>query len=517
MSSRVPTNKKLFIVNSVASLVTRLLSITVLIWVQQFLIKRISVEEYSLLPLIFSLLMLLPFFSYILTGGLKRYVMEAYATHQDDRIAQIISSMLPFFLLAGILLLCIGGLLAWQIDKLLMIEPEYVGAAQLMLMLVISLEAIRLVAKVFSNGLFVKQKFVLESVIKITCEILRLSLLFLFLFGFSVSVLSVVVASVVAGSLEVIILLVASLKLLPQQKIKSITIDWNIVKELISFGGWSSLFGFSETVRKAADPIILNRLSTPVDVASFHLGSLVPNRLEILVNQSFMSSISPIIVGLNAENNDKKLKHLYLRLGRLLLWGLLLLISPLIIHYEQIVILYVGEKYSSAGVVMVLLLACFPFVYGNLLQRPLAAAKKRMRSLAYREVFSATLNLTLTLIFVGMYHMGAIGSALATFLVYGIGSLFIFLPFGKSLVNVTWREVWTEIFQPVLFPFVMALLSMQLLLSYMPAETWLAIFSNSVAGGIVYLIVLWLVSKDLDKAQFRTVMIKVFSFFRPQQ
>ena len=99
------------------------------------------------------------------------------------------------------------------------------------------------------------------------------------------------------------------------------------MKELTRFGGWSSLYGFSSLIRKAADPIILNRWSTPLDVTCFHLGSLVPSRLEVIINQSLLGAVSPVVVGLNAEKQNEKLKNLYLRLGRFAMWGVLLVIA----------------------------------------------------------------------------------------------------------------------------------------------------------------------------------------------
>lgn len=514
MKSRVSTSKRLLLINTGATLVSKVLSITVLVWVQQFLIKNIPVEEYALLPLVFSMIFFLPFLTYVLTGGLKRYVMEAYAKHQDEQISKICSSMFPFFFLGSLILFLIGGLISWKIDTLLNIEPEYVETARLMFFLVISLEALRLTANLFSNGLFVKQRFVLQSSIKLVSEVFKLILMLAFLFGVSISVMSVVAAVFITGFIEMFVFLFVSLKILPEQKFKRIEVDWKLIKEITALGSWSSLYGFSETIRKAADPIILNRLSTPTEVASFHLGALIPNRLEMLVNQSYMSTVSPQVIAHHAQSNEQKLKNIYLRSGRILLWALMLLICPFIVHHEQIVILYVGSEFASAGIALVLLLGCAPFIYGNILQRPLASAKKRIRSLAFRELFSAVINLSLTFLFVGFYNMGAIGSAMATFLVYGIGSLFVFWPFGKSMVNATWGEVWVDIMFPGIVPFIFAAGAMYGILQLYPALTWLDLAINAFFGTMVYFFVMWFTMKDIDKAELKSALTMLYSSLR---
>ncbi|MES9903805.1 MAG: polysaccharide biosynthesis C-terminal domain-containing protein, partial [Sedimenticola sp.] len=497
------------LINSVSSLVTRLLSVTVLIWVQQYLLKRISVEEYSLLPVIYSLIIFLPLLTLILTSGVKRYVLEAYANNEDERIAVIVSTMFPLFCLGGGFLFLIGITLAWQIDAVLRIDPEYIDDARIMLILIISLEALRVPVEAFSSGLYVKQRFVLQNVIKIASESVRMALLFTLLLGFSVSVISVVVATVVAGLMEIILLFVVSRRLLPSQRFDQSLFEWSIVKELTNFGGWSSLYGLAGMIRKAADPIILNHLSTPLDVTCFHLGSLVPIRLEVIVNQSFIGSVSPVVVGLHADKQDKKLKTIYLRLGRYAMWGVLLVIAPFLAYYEQIVTLYVGKDYLSAGTVMFLLLACYPVIYGNILYTSLANAKIRMRSLAIREAVSAVVNLMLTLLLVGHFQMGAVGAATATFIVYGLGSILLFWPFGKGMVDATWREVWTDILLPGIMPFATAVVVMLLLASYYSVTSWIALVVNSVLGSIIYFVVLWFMAKEIDKSQFREVLLNL--------
>lgn len=506
MSGRIVVSKKLLVINSASSIATRLISVVVLIWVQQYLLKRISVEEYSLLPIVYSIMIFVPIFTMILSSGIRRYVVEAYANNAGEQISKIVSTMFPILFMGSISLLALGGILAWKIDVVLRIAPEYVDDARIMLMLIISLEALRLSLQAFSSGLYVKQRFVLENVIKIGSECIRLALLFSLLLGFSVSVVSVVISTVVAGLLEVTILYVVSRKMLPDQRFDISKFEWSIMKDLTRFGGWSSLYGIAGMVRKASDPIILNRLSSPLEVTYFHLGSLVPNRMEVIVNQSFLGSVSPVVVGLHADGQDEKLKKLYLRLGRIAMWGVLLVIAPFLVHYEQIVTLYVGSNFLPAGTVMILLLACYPIVYGNILHTSLAHAKIRMKSLALRESASALINLILTLILVGKFQMGAIGAATSTFIVYGLGSIVIFWPFGKGMVNATWQEIWSDVFLPGIMPLFSAVLVMSVLAAQFPTDSLMSIGFNVLLGSLAYLLILWFCAKDNDKMQLKAAI-----------
>lgn len=501
MSTQVTISKKLVIINSASSVATRLLSIAAIIWVQQYLLKHIPVDEYSLLPVIYSLMIFLPIFSEILAGGIKRYVTEVHSINNPAKITKIVSTMFPPLCLAAFTLLGIGGLLAWHIDFIINISPEYVSQARSMLLMIVVLEALRLPAKAFSSGLFATQRFVLENLISISCEILRIIVMVVLLTQVNPSITHVVVATFAAGLLEISLLFIASRKLLPTQIFRPASFDMSILKEMIHFGGWSSVYGMAGMARKSSDPLILNRLATPMDVACFNLGALVPNRLEMITNQSFLGSVLPQVIAMNAHNQKDKIKSVYLRVGRYGLWGIMLICTPLIVFHKQIVELYVGDAYAQAGYVLVLLLACYPFLYGNILYTVLANAKNQMKPLAIREFISVIANICLTILFVSHYNMGAIGSATATFICYGIGSIFIYWPFGKSMVNASWQEIFRNIIAPGVLPFAIFLSTLFFINNANPAKSWFDIFSYSALGSLIYFIAIWFASLDSDRAQ----------------
>ncbi len=60
MSSVSKVSKSLIQLNSLSSIALRLLSVTVLIWTQQYLLRRISPEEYALYPVLVSTMIFAP-------------------------------------------------------------------------------------------------------------------------------------------------------------------------------------------------------------------------------------------------------------------------------------------------------------------------------------------------------------------------------------------------------------------------------------------------------------------------
>lgn len=509
MGDDFTVSKKLVFINTLSSLVVRVISIAVLIWVQQFLLKYISVEEYSILPVVMSLLVFFPLMTAVFTTGIKRYVLVSFVEKNNVKLSEVVSSIFPVLCLVSLFLFVLGYFFSINIHYIINVDEKYIEHAQFMFMLLIFSEAFRLPFEAFSSGLYVKQKFVLSNIIMIVSELVRFSLLFIILFGFYISIKAVVISTVVGNILQSLLILFFSLRLLPQQKFSFSRINLSTIKELSNFGGWSSIHGVAGMIRKTSDAFILNRLSTPLDVTSFHLGSLIPNRLEVIINQSFLGSVSPAIVGLNAQKQFEKLKFSYLRIGRYSLWGILFFLPVFIVFHKPIVINYVGDEFLSAGMVLVLLLMCFPIYYGNILYKTLADAKNRMRSLAIREVISTVLNVSLTIFLVSYYNLGAIGSALATFIVFGLGGFFIYWPLGRELSGATWSEVWRDILFPGVTPFVMTVLFLLTVSQVFDVKSWVDIFFAGASGVIVYLPLVWFLANDSDRSVIRSVVLKI--------
>lgn len=502
MTERLVISKRLVAINSASSFATRLISISVLVWLQQYLLKRVSAEEYSLLPVLYSVMMLTPFLAGILSSGVRRYVLDAYVNENDERVTEIVSTILPLLCAAAVCLLAAGMILVWHIDSVFRIAPEYVDDARIMLALLVFSAAVRLPLAAFVSGLFVRQKFVLHNLIELGTESLRLVLLMILLFGISTKVMWVVVATVSADLVNVLARVIVSRRLVPAQRFNSSHIHWKHVGDLVRFGSWSSLDGLATMIRKAAPPIILNRMATPVDVAAFHVGSLVHNRLEVMIQQSVTRSVTPVVMGMQSTSRNEQVKNTYLRVGRFALWAFLIIVAPFLVYHDQIIRLYIGDTYLAAGTVMFFLLGCYPIIYGNILHTVLAQAQLRMFSLAWRNSISAAANLLLSLLLVGYYQLGAVGAAVAMFVTYGLGSLLLLWPFGKQLADTSWQEIWSEILLPGISPFLVSSMAMYGIGVLHPVDTWTALLLNSGFGGCVYLTVLWLATKHIDRRQF---------------
>jgi len=266
-------------------------------------------------------------------------------------------------------------------------------------------------------------------------------------------------------------------------------IRWALAKELTSFGGWITIGSIADTIRTSADAIILNKFGTAVDVTCFHLGSMPQRKISQVVRQALIP-LSPALTAMHATEDENRLRNTYLRVGRYALWGSLFVALPLMIYGRELIVLYVGEMYLPAATVMLLLLMMYPITYGSLLAARIAQATARLRPWQLANVLAHSVNLLLTLYFVCIQQMGAVGCALATFLVNLVIYPLLFLPLGLRLARVrggTWlRETIWPGFLPGLAG---ACVWLGLRICLHPRD-WLMLGLCATGGAVCYLLVL---------------------------
>jgi O-antigen/teichoic acid export membrane protein len=499
MAARVEISKRLALINSVSSVVTRVINISVLVWLYQYLLRRIDPDEYSLYPVVMSVMMLVPVLTTVFTSGIGRYVVEAYAKGDTRGVTQIVSTMCPIVLAVSSVLLSLGWLFAWHVDHVLTVAPAYVSDARLMMGLLMSLAAVRLFLTPFTLGLYVRQRFVLSNVLGLGCEAFRIALLFVLLFAVEVRVLWVVVASVTAETLRMMLTVVVSRRLIPELRFRPAEIRWNLARTLMSFGGWSFLLQIADKIRVNADAIVLNKLGTGLDVASFHLGSVLFRHVQV-TSYLVRAPLQPQLTALHATGAAHRLRSAYLRGGRYALWASMFLALPLIVYRKEIVTLYVGEKYLASAIVLALLMATFPLAYGNVMFPHIARAKAEIRSWAIRAIIIHVSNLILTLYLVGVRKMGAVGSALGTFTTCLVFEPLFYWPLGLRMAGVDWRTWVRETLWPGFLPGLVAVPVWLVLQRLVEPRSWLGVVSCVLVGSAVFLFcVLRFALQDADR------------------
>lgn len=485
MASRVQISKRVVLINTASAVLARVINLSVVLWLNAYLLRRINPEELQLWPLLMTLIVLLPLFTSILTSGLGRFVLAAYATGDDRRVTQIVSTMfLPLVGAAGGIMAA-GSVLAWQIDHVLVVPAGQLWDARIMLALLILAAAVKPPCTAFSVSFFVQQKFALYNLIAVAGELFRVFLLFVLLFGVGTRVLWVVVANVAAELTVGAVVLVLSRRMLPALRFRRREIRWGQARQIMSFGGWNFLSNMAIRLRETLVLLLLNRLAAPLDVVVFNTGYLGRRQLDAWADV-LGGPLYPVVTSMHALGAKDRIRALYLRGGRLALWVILMVGLPAALYAEPIIRLYATRTYQEAAVVMVLTLAELPVAYGAWMVWQVASATDRLRPVSLCVLGAQAAGVALVFCAVRLLRWDASGVALALLVVGVLSEVLVLWPLGLRLSGATFGAWVRETLVPGLTPGCVASVVWAALALVVRPDSWGAVGLCVAAGLLCY-------------------------------
>jgi O-antigen/teichoic acid export membrane protein len=415
----------------------------VLIWLQPFLLARVSIDEYALYPVVMAPLVFVPLLSTILTGGLGRYGVEAYARGDNARVTEIVSTMLPLLAAAGVLIMGLGTLFALHLERFLEIAPALVDDARLMLLLLFAAATLRVILAPLEIGLFIRQKFVAQNTINVGMQVFRLTLLMFLLFGVSPRVLWLVVSATAADSLGLLLSVALSCRYVPALRFRIRAVRWRSAPELIFFGGWTFIMMAAAALRRGIVPILLNKFSTALQVSCYYLGSIALQQVHYMTYLA-TQPLLPAMVAMHTRADRNGLADVYLRGGRIGLWFSTLISVPLVIFSRELFTIYVGSDYLDAALVMALLLAALPLQFGNVMLSRLAMATGQIRRFSLQVFFNQGTSLVIAALLIGVWDMGALGGAVGACFALALMQPLVMWRMGMKLAGVSFGQ-WLRI------------------------------------------------------------------------
>lgn len=489
--SKSPENTvKRYGINAVSSVLTQILRLTVLVWVNQYLLRRIEPEEYSLFPLVVSLVIFADLFKNIFTGGVARYIVEADSRGDDKGVTRIVSSMFPVLVVVAVFLAVIGGAAVWRIDSLITVDPAYLRDARLMLLLLVFSLCLGVLATPFSVGLYARQRFVALNVVELGCEALRIAILLSLLLGVSTRVIWLVVASTSSVLVSLAIQVIVTRRILPAIKFRRELASLKTARTLLGFGAWTSVQGLTELVSRTVPLLILNHFATALDVAAFHLGRLPDIQLRSMIGAATRPA-QPALISIYARDGADSLHDLYFRGGRYHLWIALVVAAPLLVFGKEIIGLYVGSEYAAAASVIFAFLAVYPFLWASAMFFQVAHAVGRIGAYYICDIVVQVVSVGAMFYAVAIRGLGAPGAAIAINSATAALHVLLIWPMGLRLVRGRWGRFFRQTVFPGVFPFVAALGACHVFGANVRMDSWFMVGLGCAVSLCVYLAILY--------------------------
>lgn len=494
----IEISKRLVLVNSFAAVLRSVLGLAVVFWLQRFLGKKIPESEFAVYSVVLKLMMFVPLVSMAVGGGLTRFVTEAVARGDQQRVTQIVSTLAPLCAGAGLFVLLTGSALSLWIDHVLTIDPVYVSDAQVMFFLLVVLAAIRIGAMPFQIGVQVRQKFVWMHVIGLASQLFWVAGLVMLLVGVSPRALWVAVASVPSTLLEVGLTVWLSCLLMPSLRWRFRDYRRTLVRPLLSFGSWTLLGRVASVARESCGVLILNELpvarAKPLrDAAVFQytMGATVESKVFPMALIP-LSTTLPALTAMHATGQADRLRHAFFRIMRYVLWAFLLPTVPLVAYGHAFWDLYIGpDKYATeCALVMMLLLSKSVVVFPQPVLAQIVAARDQTRPMAIRVCILEIMNVLSALVAVIWFDAGAVGVAAVTSAMTLVSQPLLLWTFGFELTGSTLGQWLRQVVLPGLIPMLAAAPVCFGLAWFAPPQSWFTLVLQSALGCSVFAAVL---------------------------
>jgi len=503
----IVVSKRLVAVNSVSSVLARILNITILLWAYQYLLTHIPAEEFAVLPVVMAVMIFAPLFFSFLSSGISRYVIDAYAKGEFEGVRTIVSSILPMVAGVAIAFIGIGCVFVFNIEHVLNIPPQMVASARIMMSLLMVSFALQMVFIPFQTGYQLRQRYVELNMLAIIRDISRMGLLLVFLMTIGPDVVWVVVANVTAEVTFLAVTVARSRRMVPELRFTRRHFDFAKARELMSFGSWTALGTAGDVMNVQGATLILNLFGTPVDVTVFYIGSTLYRQLNTAVMLG-TQPIQPALTAMHSLKDKARFGDTVLRGGRLALWVGLAVSAPLGVFAQEFVEIYVGSTYMAASWVITVFMASIPIIYSTFLLAMTAMAVARVREFFLPAFLVQLVGLFAMLLLTVYFETGAIGVVLALMFPIVFSQLAYFWPlflrltdrpfsmFLKDVVVRGWTPALASLL--VLFPLKFAGL----------VDNWPSLALCGAAGGVVYLAVLLLFCLETeDRKDLRSVIL----------
>jgi O-antigen/teichoic acid export membrane protein len=512
---KITISKRLVAINSVSAILSKILNMTVLFWMYQYLLSRIPAEEFAILPLIMSIIVFAPVFFSFFTGGLSRYAVEAYTNADFNLITQITSSIFPLVVLMSAVFLVGGTFFALNINVIFNIPNAMHHDAQIMMSLLVISFCAQMVCTPFSIGFYILQRFVLLNVLGVARDLFRNFLILILLLTIGPKVAWVAVATFTSEIIYTMIIVIKSRSMVPELRFRPDAFDATQMRQLLGFGLWTTIGRLGNITYTNASTILLNLFGTAVDVTAYHIGATFFRQISSTI-QLAIQPTQTILTSMHTKGDHDRFVRLVFRGGRYSLWASLIIGVPLTVLSPEFVRLYLGEKYDETATVITLFMISFPFTSPTAMLAMACMAQAKIRRFFLPAFLFQILGVTLMAIVAIHTELGAIGMAFSFLFITTLSQIVYFWNLCIKLTQSGLISFSKMVLFPGLLPAVTSLLVCLLLRYLINIETWFSFLSTSAISASIYVtILISFCLSESERADFRSIMKRVMNGIAP--
>jgi O-antigen/teichoic acid export membrane protein len=456
-------------------------SIAVGFFLSPFILHKLGDDAFGLWVLIFSITGYYGLFDLGIRSSVIKYVAKYSAVHDYDSLTRLINtSLFAYSCLAAVLLL-ISGAGFFYVDSIFHVSPGFLNTARWLFLIVGTALALSLPLSVFNGVLQGLQNFHWLNLVQVASNLLR-ALLIVFVLNHGRGLLTIALITVVLPLLASGVYIFIVRRLIP------ITFTWQHVdrgsfRQLLNYGVVTFMILVADRLRFQSDAMVIGIFLSASAITYFSIGSKLVDYSNNVVD-SMADTFMPMSSHFDATGDTSRMRELFITGNRACALVMLPICATLIILGKSIIEAWVGPRYLSSYVILVLLIVPRAVYRCQGASTRILFGMARHKPLAIALLIEGIANLILSIILIRRF--GIVGDAVGTAIPLLCTSL-IFLPYYLCrLLGIRLREFVTRAYTIPLAlcaPLVGMLLFMRHLFH---AHNYVQLLVQLMAGGAVY-------------------------------
>ena len=427
-----------------------------------------------------------------LDSAVKRFIARAIGAKDFLEINRVFNTSLLIFSCIGLFILFLTLVLSLFLPFIVPNVSDHESLFRILILLVGLNYAISLPLKIFSGFLTANMRFDVNTLVELSKTILRSALIFLFLkHGFGILSLAVII--LVTDSVSNLVKFVFIKKFYKELSFSFNFFDKNKVKGLFSYSFISFINQIAEQLRFNVDNLVIVTILGFSQLTTYSIGArLVKYFKDFVLSATGMSM--PLFSQYDGLKDYERIKEKYLFLTKINVYIGITFSAILLIFAKPFIRLWVGQQYSFAYIILILLLIPSFFEVVHYPGNGLLFGTSRHRFCAFLNISEGVLNLILSFYFARRF--GIAGVALGTAVPMVITKLFIQPIYMSHLVGISVRSLYSIILNKEFFLVVIITFSYYFLTSKLDIQSFFMIFLLSFFLGSILLLVLFILGFD---------------------
>lgn len=468
-----------------ASWLRQLVSLTVGFFLAPFILHKLGDDQYGLWVLLLSVFGYYGLFDFGIRSAIVKYVAEFNSTADVHHLRRTINTTIFMYTCIGLAIFLVIEGASFFVGSLFHLPPDLVHTAEFLFKILGVAAALLFPLSVFTGILQGLHRFDWLNLTQIVSTLLR-ALLIVLVLTHGGGLLSI--ALITLGLLVAVrtVCMVLARRLVPLKYGRRL-IDRATFKRISGYSSITFLAGIAEKLRFGTDVLVIGIFLSPAAITFFAIGAKLVDYASNLVD-AMADTFLPMASQFDSAGDFNRLRRLFVAGNRASALVIFPICGILIVMGKPIISVWMGPKYVSSYVVLLLLLIPRTLYRAQAASNRILFGMYKHKVLAIVVLAEGACNLILSIILVR--HYGIVGVALGTTIPLVLTSLF-FLP--AYLCRLLQTPLKTFLVRTYTAPFGLSIILVAMLCLeryFLLPHTYIQLAVEIAGGAIMYAAVL---------------------------